>query len=192
MCWQPRRQSPRCLRPEFFRGARSWAGPSPARTANLAFVAARSGPSAKYWQRAEMFVKAIDIAGELQADTELARFDGMVKEMVLGQRRPGNVTGTMTLAGLRSLEHAFFTRFNEGSGPEVDEFWRRVAASGLPYTRKDVLGDILARGHIRSDAEFEVAVDSVVVAQQEGRIDEDQAAKLSVIIGRYEQRQARR
>ena len=155
-------------------------------------MAARSGPSAKYWQRAEMLVKAIDIAGEVQADSEFARFDREVKEMVLGQRRPGNVTGTMTLAGLRSAEDAFFTRFNEGSGPEVDEFWRRVAASGLPYERKDMLGDILARGHIRSSAEHEVAVDSVVVAQQEGRINEDQAAMLSAMIGRYEQRQGRR
>jgi hypothetical protein len=155
-------------------------------------VAARSGPSAKYWQRAEMFVKAIDIAGEVQADFEFVRFDREVKEMVLGQRRPGNVTGTMTLAGLRDLEHAFFTRFNEGSGPEVDEFWRRVA-SGLPYERKDVLAGILARGHIRSSAEHEVAVDSVVAAQQqEGRINEDQAAMLSAMIGRYEQRQGRR
>src|SRR5262249_62415119 len=123
-----------------------------------------------------MFVKAIDIAGEVQAGSEFARFDREVKEMVLGQRRAGNVTGTMTVAGLRALEHAFFTRFNEGSGPEVEEFWRRVAASGLPYERKDVLGDILARGHIRSSAEHEVAVDSVVVAKQEGRINEDQAA----------------
>ena len=138
-----------------------------------------------------MFVQAIDIAGDVQSDSGLARFDREIKEMVLGQRRPGNVTGTMTLAGLRSLEHAFFTRFNEGSGPEVDEFWRRVAASGLPYERKDVLGDILARGRIRSSAEHEVAVDSLVAAQREGRINEDQAATLSAMIGRYEQRQGR-
>jgi hypothetical protein len=159
-------------------------------------VAAPAGPSAKYWQRAEMFVRAIDIASDVQGGTKhasaLAEFDREVKEMVLGQRRPGNVTGTMTLAALRSLENAFFTRFNEGSGPEVDEFWRRVAASGLPYERKDVLGDILSRGQIRSSAEYEVAVDSVVVAQQVGRINEDQAAALSAMIGRYEQRQTRR
>lgn len=155
-------------------------------------MAARPGPSAKYWQRAEMFVQAIDIAGEVETDSELARFDREVKEMVLGQRRPGNVTGTMTLAGLRYLEHAFFTRFNEGSGPEVDEFWRRVAASGLPFERKELLGDILARGHIRTSAEHEVAVDSVVAARQEGRINEDQAATLSAMIGRYEQRKGRR
>jgi len=66
-----------------------------------------------------------------------------------------------------------------------------VAANGLPYERKDVLGDILARGRIRSSAEHEVAVDSLVAAQQEGRINEDQAATLSAMIGRYEQRQGR-
>src|SRR5215831_3843043 len=66
-----------------------------------------------------MFVQAIDIAGDVQTDSALGRFDREIKEMVLGQRRPGNVTGTMTLAGLRSLS----MRSSPGSTREADPRW---------------------------------------------------------------------
>jgi hypothetical protein len=91
------------------------------------------------------------------------------------------------MASLGQLESAFFTSWNEDSGRHVDEFWRLIAANELPYTRKDVIGTVLARGVIRTRAEYDVIVDSLVVAQQDGRISVDQASRLSEMIGRYEQ-----
>ena len=90
------------------------------------------------------------------------------------------------MAGLRSLEHAFFTAWNEGSGPHVDEFWRRIAAHGLPYQRTDVLATVLARGRIVGRGEYETVNDLIVVAQQEGRITGDQANRLSAMLGEWE------
>jgi hypothetical protein len=48
----------------------------------------------------------------------------------------------------------------------------------------------LKRGRIRTIAEYEVVVDSIVVAQQAGTITSEQAALLSELIGRYERRRS--
>jgi hypothetical protein len=151
-------------------------------------MAGKSSPSAKYLQRAEMFVKAVDIAADVlpgapQAD-HLIQFGQQLKD--LAQRPP------QTLAGLRHLEAAFFTYWNETSGPHVNRFWQLIADNDLPYARTDVIGDVLKRGRIRTITEYEVVVDSIVVAQQVGTITSEQAALLSDLIGRFEHRRPRR
>ena len=151
-------------------------------------MAGKSSASAKYLQRAEMFAKAVDIGADLLHGTphadHLIKFGRQVKDLA---QRP-----SQTLAGLRQLEAAFFTYWNETSGPHVDRFWRLVAESDLPYTRTDVIGDVLQRGRIRSITEYEVVVDALVGAQQVGTISSEQAALLSDLIGRYEHRRPRR
>ncbi|GIJ51371.1 hypothetical protein Val02_82570 [Virgisporangium aliadipatigenens] len=97
-----------------------------------------------------------------------------------------------TVAGLRHLESAFFTYGNEAAGPHVDRFWELVTAESLPFERKNVLGDVLRRGRINDAGEYEVVVDLLVVAEQEGRITAEEAARLSNYIGRYERRGSRR
>lgn len=95
-------------------------------------------------------------------------------------------------ARLAGLETEALTYFNEGSGPVVDAFWVRVAALGLPYARRDRLAEILRRGRIKSRVEYELAVDLLVVAQQEGRIDAAQAKSLAQWIGDYESARTKR
>ena len=68
---------------------------------------------------------------------------------------------------------------------------RGVWAAGLPYERVDYLGRILARGRIGSMSEYEVAVDSVVAGEQDGRLTPEQATTLAELIGRYERRRNR-
>lgn len=96
-----------------------------------------------------------------------------------------------TVAGLRYLESAFLTAWNEGTGPHVDRFRELVAEAGLPFTRRNVLAEVLARGRINNAAEHEVVVDSLVGAEQEGAITPEQVARLSDLVGRYESRVSR-
>jgi hypothetical protein len=152
------------------------------------------GPSAKYRQRAEQFAMAIDIAAELVADTPTAaisvEFGRMVKAMALGTGTGAALMTRRTMAALHQLEEDFLTSWYEGSGPNADLFWQRIAEHDLPYARRDVLAGLIARGRIKTPYEHEVAVDSILVAQQEGRITEEQAEALGEMILRYEKRQA--
>ena len=94
--------------------------------------------------------------------------------------RSGRVAKRDTLAGCLAREAPGAT------------LGRLVAESDLPYTRTDVIGDVLKRGRIRSITEYEVVVDALVGAQQVGTISSEQAALLSDLIGRYERRRLTR
>ncbi|MGW5668060.1 hypothetical protein [Micromonospora sp. NPDC003776] len=146
-----------------------------------------AGPSAKYVERSGQLTRAIDIgarvlAGQLQ-DRDMVDFGEELKELM---KRP-----PQTVAGLRYLESAFLTYWNEATGPHVDQFWELIAAEGLPFTRRNVLADVLARGRIDNGAEHEAVVDSLVGAEQEGTITAEQATRLSDMVGRYERRGSR-
>ena len=74
----------------------------------------------------------------------------------------------------------------------MNRFWQLISDNDLPYVRTDILGNVLKRRRIQSIAEYEVAVDSLVGAEQDGTLTSEQAALLSDLIGRYERRQLRR
>ncbi|GAB3183229.1 hypothetical protein FHX75_111716 [Micromonospora palomenae] len=146
-----------------------------------------AGPSAKYVERAGQLTRAIDIGARVLADRPQDRnivdFGEELKELM---KRP-----PQTVAGLRYLESAFLTYWNEATGRHVDQFWELVAAESLPFTRRNVLADVLARGRINNAAEHEAVVDSLVGAEQEGTIAAEQAVRLSDMVGRYERRGSR-
>ena len=64
-----------------------------------------------------------------------------------------------TMSGLRDLETAFFTEWNEGPPAETREFWKAVQHTALPYVRRDLLAEIFNRGQIASREHYEFAVD---------------------------------
>ena len=134
-----------------------------------------AGPSAKYVERAGQFVRAVDIGAQVLADhskdRDMIKFGAELKELT--KQSPQRV------AGLRHLETAYFTYWNETTGPHVDRFWELVTAENLPFERKDVLSNVLRRGRINNAGEHETVVDLLVVAQQEGRITAEEAARLS-------------
>jgi hypothetical protein len=146
-----------------------------------------AGPSAKYVEKAGQLTRAIDIAARVlrdrPQDRHMVEFGEKLKELM---RRP-----PQTVAGLRYLESAFLTPWNESTGPHVDRFWELVAEAGLPFTRRNVLAEVLARGRINNAAEHEVVVDSLVGAEQEGTITPEQAARLRDLVGHYESRMSR-
>lgn len=93
-----------------------------------------------------------------------------------------------TMTGLRDLETAFFTSWNEGPLAETREFWKAVQGAALPYVRRDLLAEIFNRGRIPSRAHYEFAVDIIGVAQDEGLLHADQVGQLGRWISAYERR----
>lgn len=69
---------------------------------------------------------------------------------------------------------------------------RADGSRGAGVKRKDPIAEALARGRIRGRSEYDAAVDSIVVRQQEGALSETDARRLSEMIGAYEAAQAKR
>ena len=93
-----------------------------------------------------------------------------------------------TMRGLRSLEAAFFTEWNEGPLAETDGFWQAIQQTGLPYIRRDLLAEIFSRGRITSREHYEFAVDVIGIAQDESLLAPDQVEQLGRWISTYEKR----
>lgn len=81
-----------------------------------------------------------------------------------------------------------FTYFQEGNGDAVDHFWSRINKENLGYCREDKLRKILRKSKLKSRAEYECVTDLLVVAKQEGRINEQEVNKLSKMIDEFENR----
>jgi len=95
------------------------------------------------------------------------------------------------LRGLAQLEDIFFTEWNEGSG-DIERFWQLVAECGLPFERKDSVRDVLNRGHITNEIEYQTIKDSIVIQQQMGKISATEAERLDKMLGQFEERANRR
>jgi hypothetical protein len=94
-------------------------------------------------------------------------------------------------ANLRSLayaEEAIFTEWNENVGPDVERFWQLIAERELPFERRDIIREILNRGRIRNDIEYQAVTDAMVISEQIGRISADEAQKLSDMLAAFEKR----
>ena len=79
-----------------------------------------------------------------------------------------------------------FTYFQEGSGDAVEHFWKELAVQNLGYVREDKLRKIINRGIIKGRIEYDLVTDSIVSAQQVGRITEQEANQLSEMLGQFE------
>jgi len=145
-----------------------------------------------YDTEAQKLVKAIDIAIE-----SYIKFppDGFTKEVLdhvvnLHKEWKDSVLNSerkfRTLASLKYDIEGVFTYFLEGRGEAVEYFWQQLNQENLGYIREDKLRKILDRGKIRGRVEYELAVDSIVAAQQEGRITAKEAEELSRMIGIFE------
>lgn len=144
--------------------------------------------SAKFLARADSFLAAVEIAVPLQTAREPAY---SVQMILIHQGQFVDFIGSgsvHTLTQLRYLEDDFFTFWNEAPDSQTRAFWEQVEAQGLPYQRVDHLGRILDRGRIASRTDYEFAVDSIVVAGQDGRLSEEEASRLAGLIGAYEKR----
>jgi hypothetical protein len=148
----------------------------------------------KYEEQADKFAKAVDIAEQIIKESvhfnaDLAKpmmdFGTQVKHMALNPEPKFR-----RLASLKYLESDFFIFWNESNGPDVDKFWHRVFESNLGYVRKDAIQDVLKRKKIKNVHEFDFITDNIVVYQQTGRLNEQQAIELNHYIGEFEKRKS--
>ncbi len=92
------------------------------------------------------------------------------------------------IASLNYIINDVFTLFQEGSGNDVDYFWKQIKEHNLDYIREDKLGKIIKRGKIKNRIEFEYVTDLIVIAEQEKRITESEVERLAEMIGEFEGR----
>lgn len=149
-------------------------------------------PSATYLARARALADAIDVGVELSAALPVAHRDALVtaalawKEMALAPR-----PGFATTRSLAFLEQAFFEHWNHASGAHVERFWQALAERGLPFARKDLVRDVLARGRIKNEVEYEAVTDAMVVQRQLGRISAAEEETLGEMLAAFEKRAKR-
>jgi hypothetical protein len=92
------------------------------------------------------------------------------------------------LRSLKYLEEDVFTWFQEGSGKDVEEFWKRIKEEGLPYKRKNRMQKILKRKKIINAIEYDFVTDVIVPYQQEGMITEEEVILLNTYLGDCDKR----
>jgi hypothetical protein len=144
--------------------------------------------TAKFLARADSFLAAIEIALPLQVAREKGHHLRQTLNHLVQLVEFIGSGMAHTLRELGYLEDSFLTYWNEGPDSETHAFWEQVRVQGLPYQRVGHLGKILARGRIASRTEYEFAVDSVVIAEQDGRLTPADATLLAQLIEAYETR----
>ena len=92
------------------------------------------------------------------------------------------------LRSLKYLEQEVFTIFQEGSGENVEEFWKRIKEENLPFKRENKMAKILKRKKINNDIEYDFVTDVIVPYQQEGMITKEEVILLSTYLGNFENR----
>jgi len=125
-------------------------------------------------------IEATKIAEEISHNRELLSTDGYSRQMMIDYDRdtrelcknlPQKYFNKKSIGIIVS---DFLTYYNEGGGPDVEEFWRRVQEAGLPFERKDVLGIVLNRDRVRTRSEYDIVIDTAIPASQTGRHTSDQ------------------
>jgi ketosteroid isomerase-like protein len=138
-------------------------------------------PSRKYLEKARALAAAADIATDVGGDASPLALS--TKGMALHPE-----LGFESLASLASLETAFFTYWHEGTGEQVDAFWREIERQGLPYRRRDVAAEVLAKGRITNRGDYETVTDLI----SDERFSPAEQARLGAMLGAYEASAGRR
>jgi hypothetical protein len=92
------------------------------------------------------------------------------------------------VTALRYFENDVFTFFQESSGEAVELFWLEIKKAALPYKRGNALKRVLKRGKIKSQVEYDLAIDLIVPYSQQGILNNEELKKLNELIGSFENR----
>lgn len=92
------------------------------------------------------------------------------------------------MASLKYDIQNVFTFFQEGQGRTVEFFWERLAKEDLGYQREDKLRKIIENNKIKNLIEYNLVIDSILAAEQLGRITRTESIQLSNLIGEFESR----
>lgn len=154
-------------------------------------------PSKKYIEQSKNLIKAIDIAievikshppkgfNEYHIQLFLDGYNRFKKQIIEAEPK------FQTLASLKYDIDSVFTYFNEGAGETVNEFWRRIKESNLPYERDNKLEKILSKRKIKNRQEYDYVIDTMVPFKQEGIINDSDFELLNQFIGEFERRKSK-
>ncbi|MEE1082324.1 MAG: hypothetical protein UH850_01070 [Paludibacteraceae bacterium] len=157
--------------------------------------------SKKYIEARDNLIKAIDLANEALLKYPNGKekqefvYDGISYTVLewkikwhneIKDRRLNEEKKYETLQSLKYTIEDVFTYFQEGAGPDVNEFWRLIKEANLPYERENKLEKIMNRGRIRNDIEYDYVIDTIVPFQQEGILSEEDVQKLNEMIEKFE------
>lgn len=148
----------------------------------------------KYQVESSNLLKAIDIAinvlqkfppvgWDKKAVSEVVAFNLEIKENVLNPEPQ--------FRNLKSLKFSIeivFTKFQEGHGVHVEEFWKDIKTKNLPYKRENKMLKILKRKKINNIQEYDFVIDVIVPYEQEGLINQDEVILLNDLISQFEMR----
>lgn len=154
-------------------------------------------PSEKYIEQSKNLIKAIDIAikvvkshppkefNEYDIQLFLDGYNRFKKQIIEAEPKFSN------LGSLKYTIQDVFTYFNESSGETVNEFWRRIKESNLPYERDNKLEKILSKQKIKNRQEYDYVIDTMVPFKQEGIISDSDFELLNQLVGEFERRKSK-
>ncbi|MDR1730049.1 MAG: hypothetical protein LBR52_05240 [Prevotellaceae bacterium] len=150
--------------------------------------------SEKYNEAAKNLIKAIDIAIDVvrqyppkgYESNHIAQFISTYLDIKKSIVNPD--PQYMKMSSLKYKEEDVFIYFQEASGETVNEFWKRIKESGLPYKRENKMAKILKRKKIRNDIEYDYVIDTIVPLQQEGVLSKEDVSLLEQMMAQYEQK----
>ncbi len=133
-------------------------------------------------------LRVLDIAERVRKASKTVR--GEEKRQLLAFLRSTRVlaqeTGT-TAAGLRSLQRDVLVEWNEGVGPDVEEFWRQVRKARVPIARThDLVAETLARGRIARMEHYIELEDHFEALQTCGKINAQEAHVLNAMLDAFQ------
>ena len=148
--------------------------------------------SLTYNNRTDQLVTAIAIAEKIINESlsidEVTKkhfidFGQQIKEMALHP-----TPQFKNIASIKHLENDFLTYWNESSGEDVEMFWRLITQYEISFERKDILKKVLLQKRIKNNVEYDHVISGISIAEQTGRISNDEALKLNQYLSAFEKR----
>lgn len=96
------------------------------------------------------------------------------------------------ISSLNYLVKDVFIYFQEGTGDDVEQFWKTIKEHKLPFKRENKLLKILKKGKIKNQVEYDYVIDTIVPFQQDKMIDNSQVEQLNQLIGNFEKNKSKR
>jgi hypothetical protein len=151
-------------------------------------------PSERYINQSENLKKAIEIAIEVIKTNPPKGFTDQHVQLFIDtyiRVKKQIINAEPKLQTLTSLKYdidTVFTFYNESVGETVNEFWKRIKKSGLPYERENKLKKILSKKKIKNQQEYDYVIDTMVPFKQEGVINSVEFELLNQLISDYEKK----
>ena len=148
-----------------------------------------------YQERADRLAKTVDIADKIIRDSntipEESKFQFINWGQLIKDKALNPEPQFRKVVSIKYLENDFLIYWNESEGPDIDKFWKELNENGINFERTDAIQLVLKRKKIKNIHEYDNIIDNIVVAEQTGKIDKNQAVELNKLLYEFEKRQTK-